>query len=564
MDRQRVLIFIVLASGLLVIAGIIWWLWPHSTTTPPPAVNAAVEPIDQKTFLDISAGLVVFLSTSETGKTVYATDTASTASLALSDQSQELLSNYLLATNHWYGVTNGVMSLHESSGTRTIGQLSIQPQAIAVDSAELYVAWFSNEQLHLYTIATAEDKIIYTGTTGALYDQLVFAPDGSEMAFVENSQKIISVDLAGAELYNSISLPFYEFHSLSWITANEFGLVVTSATQNPEPFSPYVLVLQRDGTKAEEHKILDRVGVPVVVWSTDGSQWLFFHPWRNTWLAYNRFNQITQEVPAKTAGKLTAFAYQPSYSSLPVTIEPDIPSTPTTTGTFTTTADEWDNYNNTIRNIVAKLKIDLKTYRFTTTDQGLYVEFVYKPPVETTFLDTLKTIFATFPDVPTVTLVIKDDTGNVIWRVDNAIKTNLTDQGNNYIQLAKLGAIQPTRKFFSTDLFTVLHPSNLTGKILPDGTIVFYSTETTFLSSTAWTGYSITLKPYSAPGITLNQWLSVNRPDGMITNSINAEAALLHNNTVYLFTVQRDAGLKETDKTDLQSMADSLSFYDNN
>ena len=279
------------------------------------------------------------------------------------------------------------------------------------------------------------------------------------------------------------------------------------------------------------------------------------------------------------------------------------------------TAEEWERYNTTMRNILKQWPVDFSTYRFATTDYGLEVAFTVpddaKAPVELIFIQTILQAFAVLPDVPTITVVMGDwevkelsrTTVNEVSRLvagqsveelfvissqnpvgkrtlkfDDFIYSRYGDY-NPYPTLALLTATTPTQQFYATARYTVLYPKTLSVRSPDERETLFYTGETNFLSPTAWSEFGLTIKVYDAPNITLEQWLSVNRLDQLteltdltsrqptlsrhvITGTTYAdEYVLLADNYVYVLTIQRDDGLTEADRMLLKSLVESFSLF---
>ncbi len=650
--RRWLLAILILA--LVVMGGLLAWrkfAHPVDTTAADLAKQQAEQAAAERAaWFDTTDRLLLFISLNDSSTALYGSNTVEKNLQRLDESLPTEFSNYLPSTQHWYTVANQTITQHGPSADQIMGTLSQQPvptdatgfePALAVDSTERYLVFLSRkdytESVHLFDFTTGTDTELYQGEPNVHYGNFTFSPNSTEVAFTANDTKIITLTLEGAEIHTPISIAFHQFHSLTWITLNEFGAVITSSDANPEPFNPTVVVVDRNGAITERHPVLDKVGTPRVIWSADGSQFLFHHPWRNTFYIYNRYDQLVQQFTATAPGKLIPFGY--AAGNGPFVLTPLTPDTdpgtntnsdPTTSTPFTVTAEDWERYNSMERSIVQQWPIDLSSYRFTTTDDGLFVSFTYDPavvtePVELVLVQIILQSFAVLPDVPAITVVVNDTNGKPLWEVP-AVSASTVDSildsllhmpleqlfvinkhhpiGQRTVKpenpnyhfvgdlvyskfgdfnpnpvLALLGAHQTETQFYANSNYVVLVPKSLSNKVLPDDTVLFYSPETEFVSTTSWTTFGITIKPYEAPGVTLEQWLSVNQPDAATEapafvpsaplevrriatgNDYSDVYAVLSQNKVYLLTVQRDSGLTEADRQLFNSMAQSLSFF---
>ncbi|MBI4407686.1 MAG: WD40 repeat domain-containing protein [Candidatus Kerfeldbacteria bacterium] len=646
--RLAVLAGIVLLLGLSAFAAVRWYQRDQTEqeTVDAAAQAAAQLAADRLAFFTTTNRLILFHSLGEASTTLYGSNTLTQALTPLETDQSDLYSNYLPGTQHWYTVTGQTVWRHGSDAAVTVASLTQAPvvadavstqPSLAIDASEQYLAWVSRldrvESIRILNLETLEETELYQGETAVRYSNLTWSPDGTELAFTANHSKLITITTEGAETHSPISLPFHEFRSLTWLTYDQFGTVVTSTDANPEPFQPKVIVLNRQGDVMEEHAVFEKIGVPTVLWSADGDQFMFYDPWRNTFMVYDRFDRLIQSLVVAAPGKLVPFGYQAGTG--PIVLEnttqteltPDTTTTTTVTEPFEVSADDWERYNNTVRNILKQWGVDFTTYRFATTDEGIQVSFhltATTEPNELVFIQTILQIFATLPNLPSINIILQDSTGNTLWEVDrlslgrvndvSQLVTNRTvdelfvintrnpigkrvakpnqpehhfvgdfvysqfGDYNPYPVLALLGATTPTQQFFTTGQFTLLHPSTLSIKTIDDRTTLFYTTETTFLSTSAWSDFGITIESSDAPNVTIEQWLSVSRPDQVAAlpsftvrapadvrqiatgNDFSAEYVVLADNTAYVLTIQRDNGLTDADRVLLQSLTESFSL----
>jgi hypothetical protein len=294
------------------------------------------------------------------------------------------------------------------------------------------------------------------------------------------------------------------------------------------------------------------------------------------------------------------------------------------------TAEDWEHYNQVERAIVQQWPVDLSTYRFTTDEHGLYLSFAYDPsimtePAEQVFVQTILQTFAILPDVPAMTLIMTDPSGNMLWEVDalsaatansvveslihmpleqlfvvnkrNTIGIRTTKPENSAyhylgdLVYSKFGDYNPNlvlalfeakpllQQYYANSDYALLVPDTMSDKQIGDNELLLYTAETEFVSTTAWTQFGVTIKSFDAPAVTLEQWLSVNRPDQqtespsfipyqpeevlhIVTgNAYTDEYAVLVQNKVYVLTIQRDTGLTDADIHLLNTLVQSFSFF---
>lgn len=503
-------------------------------------------------------------------------------------------SNFIPEHSTWFSIKDGILRKHTFTNveeiTRVVNPITdnnLRGQVVSLAAAPNlnYVAWVSGvnnkKVIVLYDLIANVETIIHSPETIDTFTNLTWAPDSSELAFTNSNNSIITITPVGAQLQNPLSIPFTEFNHLTWIETNHLAAVVTSAEEHPEPFNPKVIVFNRQGEIVEEHNVLERAGIPRVVWSPDAKHFMYYDQWKNNFVVYDRFNTITQLVHVKETGKLIPFGWTPGIPSanMPITI------TPTTNGTisvetnsniaeqFTITAEQWDQYNETSRAVVKQFKTDMSTYRFETTDRGIYVSVALLPEQknpEESFVQILLQTMVLLPDVPAISLdILYNETDHLV--VNNITKQDLeamvdtfttvplnelfvlntknpfgkprpkaenpahtyfgdllyskTGDYNPVPVLAAMNAIQNENSFTTHQHYSVLRPQTWQLKDLGEtvgspyqiGDALFFTGETNFASISSWSGFSTTIRTYTIPdGATLSDWLLVNRNDKSI------------------------------------------------
>lgn len=587
MTWRRWLIFLAVVCGLIVGGVLLWQWWLRYNETKIEKAKESAE--EQENTLQLQAILkspyekIVFFAEDD----VFVASFRDDDTAKVQEDTSAIASNLLSEEGVWYSVEDSTLARNSIDGTRvtinTISQpvmadTSGQQPPLAVDVNEQYIAWVTiadgKESIILFDLTTKEEKNLFEGEEGAQYSNLVWSPDGSEFSVLVDNEQVITLTQAGAQLYNPIRLPFMNLQSLTWVDSDTFGAVATSSDLNPKPFSPKIVVFDRFGTVTEEHNVLNKVGVPKLLWSPDGTEFLFLDPWRNIFLIYDRFDQLQLTLRVNASGKLEPFGWisgEQRYRTPAATTSATTTTTNTNTagGTeFIVTAEEWDRYNATIRSILRQFEVDSDTYRFATTEKGFDIALSFFPGqkrAEMAALQTLLQIFAVLPDVPTVTIramIPPKDTLLILESVTldeaEALVERFTDVGldglfvinaenptgkratkpaqrqyhyigdlvysnfgdyNPYSALAMLDATLGDNSFYDDGAISFLYPSNWSVKEIDESTTLLFTGETTFASQTAWSGFGVTVKRYRAPDVSFEQWLSVNRPDQTLEES---------------------------------------------
>lgn len=525
-------------------------------------------------------------------------------------------SNFLPEQSTWFSIDDGTLRTHTFTKVEEITRIvnpvaenSLRGQVVSLAASPdgKYVAWISvvnnKKVIVLYDLTANSETVIYNPETLDTYSNLTWSPDSTELAFTDSKNAIITITPLGAQLQNPFSIPFTEFNHLTWIETDHLAAVVTSTEEHPEPFNPKVIVFNRQGEIIEEHYVLERAGIPRVLWSPDAKHFMYYDQWKNNFVVYDRFNTITQLVNVEETGKLIPFGWTPGIPSanMPITI------TPVTNGTitvepnmnissqFTITADQWDQYNETSRAVVKQFKADMSSYRFETTDRGIYVSVALLPEQtnpEASFVEILLQTMVLLPDVPAMSLdILYNETDHLV--VNNITKQDLEtvvdtfttvpltelfvvntknpygkprpkteNPAHNYFGdllysktgdynpvpvLAAMRAIHNEQSYIAHEQYSVLRPqtwqlkdlSKAVGAPYQIGDVLFFTGETNFASVSSWSGFSTTIRTYSIPeGASINDWLLVNRNDKSIEDvqiplQSNMEAKKVITNTPY-------------------------------
>lgn len=635
--------------GLGIAAGVVYWKKSTAKTAQQAVVDRA-EQLNAEHLATIHASnyeQLLFLSQSGAQNQLFIGSVDNSAAARVTATMPTYYSNFLPKQQIWLSASGITLSEHAWSNTTTLATLSQpvvatdslgQQPALAIDPTAAVVSWVSRddsgiENIHLLLLADQTDTVLYAGTAGETYSNLTWSPDGSELAFVVNNSKIVTVNQAGAQLYNPISLPFTQFSSLQWIERDHFGVVVSSLDTNPQPFQPRVLVLDRLGSVTEKHDVFKKIGVPKVMWSPDSANFAFRDPWNNHFLIYDRYDHLKSTVTFKAPGKLVPFGWvagQSVTNTTPVASTPDttVATAPVTTSTpaalFTVSATDWDKYNTTVRAVLEQFSVDFSTYRFATTDQGIQIAITTKAEQtqpELVAIQSIMQLFAVLPNVPAISFNLT--TPNNVIQITNLTLQQAKDIVDQFttVPLDQLFVVTPTKPigkktvkpenpnhnyvgdlvysqfgdynpsatlaamnakiddttYYTTTDYSLAYPQLWSPRVVDGSTTVWFTGETTFASATAWSGFAFTVKTYSLPdGVSLDQWLSVNRNDQTnesvtftLHQPVNAqhiisatnyrdEYVLAAHNHIYALGIERDAGITDTDKAQLQAVAQSF------
>ncbi len=298
------------------------------------------------------------------------------------------------------------------------------------------------------------------------------------------------------------------------------------------------------------------------------------------------------------------------------------------------TADEWDEYNQKIRAILEQFKIDFETYRFAVEDNGINVSVNLKDrqkKPEYAFIRTLLQISAVLPNVPEITLSFtqgnlnllvekitaeqlqtavsiftnqsfdqlfvinkNNPVGKMTAKTDNPDHTYVGDlvfqndgEYNPYPFLANLNAKLNNDQLLWTYEYSLVHPSGwfykdrseTIGDPYQIGDLLFYNSQTTFLSESSWEGFAVDLRTYSVPDIHLSDWLFVNRNDRIIEdlafetrehieakeikfdNSFQKEYVLKYGNDIYVINIEHAPELSEDELKAIQNLVKYFSDH---
>ena len=414
--------------------GVRWWQQRSAELAVETAADAA-EQANAALVAEIAASpfeKLLFLARVAGSTDLYIANVADGSTGRVTTGLPASYSNVLPTDQSWYSVTGQTVMQHTFSRSVEIGQLphtvtladSLGTQAsLAIDASNRYLAWVATdtnevEAIHLFDLETKNDSTLYPGEPNLHYSNLTWAPDSSELAFTTNTTRLISITReTGAEINSRVTIPFSQINYLTWLDRDEFGCVLTSTDTNPDPFEPYIAVFDRFGTITERHTVFEKIGIPKVLWSVDGTEFLFHDPWKNLFFVYDRYDVAKGSVSVKAPGKLVPFGWidglQVRTQTTTNTINAIDINTNSNNGTtekpFVVTAEDWERYNTTARSILKQFKIDFDTYRFSTTDQGLEVNFAVssdQAQAEMIALQTIAQLYTLLPDVPAISLQI--------------------------------------------------------------------------------------------------------------------------------------------------------------
>lgn len=436
MTRNRWLLLAAALILLLIIGGLgmRWWQQRSAERAAETAVDAA-EQANAALVAEISASpfeKLLFLARAAGSTDLYIANVTDGSTGRVTAGLPASYSNVLPTDQTWYSVTGQTVLHHTFSQSVEIGQLphtvtladSLGAQAsLAIDASNRYLAWVATdtnevEAIHLFDLETKSDSTLYPGEPNLHYSNLTWSPDSSELAFTANATRLISITReTGAEINSRVTIPFSQINYLTWLDRDEFGCVLTSTDTNPDPFEPYIAVFDRSGTITERHTVFEKIGIPKVLWSVDGTEFLFHDPWKNLFFVYDRYDVAKGSVSVKAPGKLVPFGWidglQVRTQTTTNTINAIDVNTNSNNGTtekpFVVTAEDWERYNTTVRSILKQFKIDFDTYRFSTTDQGLEVNFAVssdQTQAEMIALQTIAQLYTLLPDVPAISLQI--------------------------------------------------------------------------------------------------------------------------------------------------------------
>lgn len=651
MTRQRWIILSVSLLGLLVIGILLWWRYSaKQDVVQEQTAEQQANALALATVLGSPYEKIVFFGRDKEDTNLFIAKTTGDDMAQLQTNADLTYSNFLSASAVWYTVSDSTLKRHMIDGsTTTVGTLTHPVTAadalgtqnsLAVDPTEQVIAWVSTaadatESVRIYNLETQQDTELFAGEPGMHYSNLTWSPDSSELGFTANAAQLITVTVDGAEIYNRVTLPFSQMQYLTWLDRDHFGTVLTSTDLNPNPFQPKIVIFDRAGNITEEHRVLNKVGVPKVLWSADGKDFLFHDPWQNIFLVYDRYDQLQLTIAVEAPGKLLPFGWSAGEKyRTPILTTDDLTNTnttatdPMTDTTFEVTAEEWDHYNTIVRSILGQFKIDFSSYRFNATEAGFDISWIFaseQSEAEMIMLQTILQVYAVIPDVPSITVqaTLPDGTtvvsltqvtraqanalvdrfttqsveGLFVMNKNNPIgkRASKTDQPgyhyigdivysdfgdyNPYPALAELNATINEQQFYNSAQMSWLYPLPWQVREIDDVTTLLFTNETTFASPTAWSNFSVTIKRYQAPNVTFDQWLSVNRSDQVVEEvtlpvhkplevrhvrsdtNYSDEYILYAHNTVYIIRLERDAGVTEADKVNLQKIVQSFSDH---
>ncbi len=352
--------------------------------------------------------------------------TADTASI--DEQFSELYSNFVPEHDTWFSVQDSKLYKHNLSTVTEIKTLentvaatndSNRQSSLAVDAAIQQLAWATgsetNQEIVVMDIVTGNETIVYGQDDVDTYSNITWSENGEEIAFINEIGNVVTITTIGAQLENPFTIPFSEINHLTWLDANTFGAVLTSSETNLNPFNPKVVVFDRTGIIIEEHDVLENAGLPRLIWSPDDQYFMFYHPWKNQFLIYDRFDELRQIVLTEESGKLIPLGWT---NGLPSNTEPisintidlnslNINALIAGTEKFEVSAEEWEVYNETTRGIINRFDVSYETYRFSTDDDGIHISYALPNDAENPeykFIRTIIQSLAMMPTVPAVTV----------------------------------------------------------------------------------------------------------------------------------------------------------------
>lgn len=348
-------------------------------------------------------------------------------------------SNVLEQDLVWYSIQDNQLTHYSNGEASLVGTITHLPQQlsqddrriIAVNKANTWLAWPSEENnlptIVAYDLATNQERVITTGEQYDHFSSLTWSPNNDELAAIDYIGHIATFTTDGAELYNEINIPDTEFNNLTWIEPDVIATVQTSTSENSTPFDPRIVLVNRQGSIVEQHALPERIGIPRIIWSPDTRYFLYYNPWKNQFMVFDRFDDLlavldvdatgTVQPEMWFSGELPAKNTRVNEISEQILEEANgTTSTPSTTS-FEVTSAEWDSYNETVRNILGQFKVDFATYRFAVDASGVSMNFAFtaeQTNAQHAIIQTaLQTLF-TLPEVPAVALTATLANGNTV------------------------------------------------------------------------------------------------------------------------------------------------------
>lgn len=516
-------------------------------------------------------------------------DVVTQESVVVMEGFKKTYSNFLSDTNTWIEIHDSTLRKHQltTDGLKTEDIVQIThsisthtPPAISPNGQ--LISWVSGpaeaQLVLLYDLTTATETVLYGAEVNETFSNLAWSPDSTELAFTAAStNQLITLTPLGAQLYNPVSVPFSQLNSVRWIEPAQIATVLSSTTMNSSPFNPKIVVLSRTGEIVEHHDIFRKIGIPTIVWPPDNSAFMFYDPWTNNFLTYNRFDALQSVIPSNNTDNIQLLGWlsgEDLVTSVPLKNTPTAPpatsaTSGTTGGTFTVSAEQWDEYNAVTRAVLQQFAVDFSTYRFNVTNNGIEVVIDFTPKAEKpekTFIQALLQLLTVLPNLPTVSLRMNIDdqrflaVSNFTAAQANEVTMRFSNQPLDQLFIitadAPLGAVAPksekpqqnylgdimysdsgeynptpalafmrttldAEQLLWTNYFSVRYPQSWQTQDLQElasdpyqtGDTIFSTADTVFVSPTVWRGFTVTIRQYAVPTVGLKEWLLVNRGD---------------------------------------------------
>lgn len=468
------LIVAIIMIGIGVIGGIIWWMTMR--TAEPELTEAERQLLTQQlTILNSPYEKLLFMS--ETGKSNNDESVQLLISSFNADDTAPLQKNFLVAHSNylpgndmgsdvgngigsdvgsgvWYSIEGQTVFQHVIEASiedtampigftqysvyqagqvdyPTIGATAYPINDIAINdvASNNALAWITYQDtvanVVLYHIQSGEEQIVYTAEPDKELSQITWSPTGDELAVVENGERVIMLDRNGAQLRNPFSIAFTDINYLTWITDHELAGVFTSQPGQPKSFEPKIGIMNLEGAVNEEHALVEKVGVPRVLWSPDAKRFMYYNPWKHQFLVYDRYDTLKNIIRIDAGGRLVPFGWTLGQEHITAVSNPfeqidlQVGNTTAPPESFEISADEWDRYNEITRAILSQFNPDFSTYRFATTDHGIAIQFALNPPGDATsaipaervFIQTALQLFSVIPNLPAITLQLNNAEG---------------------------------------------------------------------------------------------------------------------------------------------------------
>lgn len=582
-------------SGLLLLIVVLFFVLTRQSETTPELTAEELQQLEIDTIIQSSYQKILFASTQKNNRTttssVHLAAIDSPASIALiHDVELSAVSNIVGDDPTWFTIENNTIIQHTISSNDVIGATEYPIKSdtndrlnLAVNSDLTYLAWITpSNTLVLRYLETGEEQIVYGESTEQLAEltSVSWSPDNNEIAVIADHNKIITLDTTGVQLTSPIAIANVRFEQVSWIEPTHLAVVATSDPINPTPFEPKIMVVDRYSTIIEEHLIANSIGMPFVMWSVDGKYFLYYHPWKQSIIMFDRFDSVVSIINANVSGTLLPLGI--TTGELPLAPAADTinlntnihtsPNNTNTTQSFTVSGEEWEEYNGIIRAILNQFKVDFSTYRFSTTNEGIAIAITTSEPDSAAMtLQVLLQSFVALPKVPNITLNVTTNNQEISVRNINREQAEQLSQQFALKSLSELFTItveqpqgvvtpktdNPNQSYFGEIIYPGDHynpvpalaylnanhnngqsllwlaqysfeyPENwlwkdrgtTVGEPYHAGDLVLYDATTEFISESAWKGFAVDIRSYAVPDITLDQWLQVNRNGSVIEDA---------------------------------------------